>query len=118
MNLLIGVLGQNYELYQDQVQALFVRDRTYVILEIKYMRHLFRCLRDIACCRRTRECDSDQAPDERSLYVYRTMQPHLIQERSIRKSIQSRLDNLETRLDAKIDVLNEKIDTLLQNSAS
>ena len=34
MNLLIGVLGQNYELYHDRVQQLFTQTRAKMLLEI------------------------------------------------------------------------------------
>ena len=55
MNLLIAVLGQNFELYQDQSEVLFLRARAKMMLELsgRPWRHIANCFFKLVRCRKT-----------------------------------------------------------------
>ena len=49
MNLFIGVLGQNYEIYEDQSALLFARERAKVIVELDTLNDLLRSFWGCLC---------------------------------------------------------------------
>merc|ERR1712241_196398 len=85
MNLFIGVLSQNYELYENMSEELFTRERAKIMHEYHEVLMLVRFLATPldwivpSCCQRKHEY-----VEPRRLALYKVEQPDLAEERSIR----------------------------------
>jgi len=101
MNLLVGVLGANYELYEDQSRQLFHRERARMLLDLEKLPWS-------RCCQRRR--------GEEGLYIWflAREEPAADDLRSIRSTVRSIVVDETKQLHKKMERLQEDINKVLE----
>ena len=115
MNILVGILGSNYERYEEQSRALFVRERARIIMILSarpWLSHVW----------------NKDGMQDGYLYFMTKETPNTEDERSTRKALQlsteealkplkkkiEQIESLEAKLEAKLEANVHRLDGKLE----
>jgi len=109
MNLLIGVLGTNYDTYEDLAQQLFLRERARTILNFET--RPWRCW-NWNCWRRCRAGPKDDSSANQELFVIVRQEASQDEQRSMRSVFKAEVAKHRDDVNARMDDLDKHVQDL------